>query len=60
MRKIKTEVIEDVVISENCPSAKKFYTGGESKLEFPFTISFMCEGDYKVSIRNGCVYVRPE
>lgn len=60
MRKQKTEVIEDMVVTKNCPGGRKIFTGGESVMEFPFTISFMCEGDYKVSIREGQVWVRED
>lgn len=60
MRKQKTEVIEDMVVTKNCPGGRKIFTGGESIMEFPFTISFMCEGDYKVSIREGQVWVRED
>ena len=60
MRKQKTEVIEDMVVTKNCPGGRKIFTGGESILEFPFTISFMCEGDYKVSIREGQIWVRED
>lgn len=60
MRKQKTEVIEDMVVTKNCPGGRKIFTGRESVMEFPFTISFMCEGDYKVSIREGQVWVRED
>lgn len=60
MYKQKNEVIEDMVITKNCPSRRKIFTGGESVLQFPFTISFMCEGNYKISIRNGEVFVGRE
>lgn len=60
MRKQKTEVIEDMVVTKNCLGGRKIFTGGESVMEFPFTISFMCEGDYKVSIREGQVWVRED
>ena len=60
MRKQKTEVIEDMVVTKNCPGGRKIFTGGESVMEFPFTISFMCEGNYKVSIREGQVWVRED
>ena len=60
MHKQKTEVIEDMVITKSSPGGRKIYTGGESVLQFPFTISFMCEGDYKVSIRNRQVIVRED
>lgn len=60
MRKQKTEVIEDMVITKTCSGGRKIFTGGESVLQYPFTISFMCEGDYKVSIRDGQVWVRED
>lgn len=60
MYKQKNEVIEDMVVTQNCPGGRKIFTGGESVLNFPFTISFMCEGNYKVSIRNGEVRVERE
>ena len=60
MHKQKTEVIEDMVVTETCSGGRKIYMGGKSVLQFPFTISFMCKGDYKVSIRDGEVFVRKE
>lgn len=60
MRKQKTEVIEDMVITKSCPGGRKIFTDITRGLEYPFTISFMCEGDYKVSIRNGEVWVRED
>ena len=57
MRKQKTEVIEDMVITETCPGGRKIYTGCKSVLQLPFTISFMCKGDYNVSIRDGEIVV---
>ena len=60
MRKQRTEVIEDMVVTETCSGGRKIYTGGESVLTFPFTVSFMCEGNYKVSIRDGEVWVRKD
>jgi len=57
MYKQRTEVIEDMTVTETCPGGRKIYTGGKSVLQPPFTISFMCKGDYKVSIRDGEVVV---
>lgn len=55
----KTEKIvkEDMIISKSCPGGKKIFTGGESILQLPFTISFMDKGKYKVRISNSQVVV---
>lgn len=56
----KTEKIvkEDMVVSKNCPSGTKIFTGGKSILEFPFTVSFMNEGEYRVKISESRVVVK--
>lgn len=55
----KTEKIikEDMVVGKNSPGSTKIFTGGKSTLEFPFTVSFMDEGEYKVQICKGKVVV---
>ena len=55
----KTEKIvkEDMIISKSCPGDKKIFTGGESMLQLPFTISFMDKGEYKVRVSNSQVVV---
>lgn len=55
----KTEKIvkEDMIVSKNCPGGKRIFTGGESILQLPFTISFMDKGEYKVRVSNSEVVV---
>lgn len=55
----KTEKIvkEDMIVSKSCPGGKRIFTGGESILQLPFTISFMDEGEYKVLVCNSRVVV---
>ena len=57
MYKTEKKVIEDMIVSESCPGGKHIFTGGESKLELPYTISFKSEGEYKVCINSGRVTV---
>ena len=46
-----------MVVSKNCPGITKIFTGGKCILEFPFTVSFMDEGEYRVQISGGRVVV---
>lgn len=57
MRKQQEIVVEDMVISESCPSARRIFTGGKSVLELPFTISFNAKGNYNVRISEDRVMV---
>lgn len=50
-------VKEDMIVSKSSPGGRIIFTGGESVLQWPFTISFMDEGEYKVRIRNSEVFV---
>lgn len=55
----KTEKIvkEDMIVSKSSPGGKRIFTGGESVLQLPFTVSFMDEGEYKVRVSNSQVVV---
>lgn len=57
-RKQQTVVTEDMIVSESCPGGRHIFTGGKSVLKLPFTISFMCEGDFTVHVDHGQVIVR--
>ena len=57
MYKTEKKVIEDMIVSESCPGGKHIFTGGESVLHLPFTISFADTGEYRVRINNGSVTV---
>lgn len=57
MYKQTKTVIEDVVVGKECPGIRKHFTGGESKLELPVTVSFLDEGEYKVHITGSHVFV---
>ena len=57
MYKTEKIVMEDMVISKNCPGKTKIFTGGKSILEFPFTVSFIDEGEYRVQISGSRVVV---
>ena len=50
-------VREDMKVTKSCPGGRHIFTGGASVLKFPFTISFMCEGDYTIHIDKGQVIV---
>lgn len=53
----KQEVKEDMVVSKSSPGGRHIFTGGESVLQLPFTISFKDTGDYTVHIDHGQVSV---
>ena len=57
MYKTQKIVIEDMTVSDNCPGERQTFTGGKSKLELPFTISFLSTGNYNVHIDEGQVVV---
>lgn len=57
-RKQQTVVVEDMVVSKSCPGGRHIFTGGKSVLELPFTVSFMCEGDFTVHVDHRQVVVR--
>lgn len=58
MYEIKKTVKEDMIVSKTSPIGKKIFTGGESVLQLPFTVSFMDEGEYKVHVSNSQVVVK--
>lgn len=53
MYKTERVVKEDMVVSKSSPGGKRIFTGGESVLQLPFTVSFMDKGEYKVRISDG-------
>ena len=55
----KTEKIvkEDMIVSKSSPGGKLIFTGGESVLQLPFTVSFMDKGEYKVRVSDSCIVV---
>lgn len=55
MYKTRKEVIEDIKIGDKSPKAKHIFTGRESTLQLPFTISFSNTGDYVVHIDKDMV-----
>lgn len=58
MYKAKQELINDMVVGcEGFSSQKKYFTGGESIMQFPVTVSFESEGEYTVIIRDGMLKV---
>lgn len=57
MYKTEKKVIEDMIVSGSCLEQKHTFTGGKNKLELPYTISFLSEGEYRVSIDSGTVNV---
>ena len=57
MYKTDKIVKEDMVVSKNCPGGTKIFTGGKSILEFPFTVSFMDEGEYRIQISGARVVI---
>lgn len=57
MYRTEKVIKEDMVITKNSPGGRKIFTGGESQLELPFTVSFMEKGDYRVSITDGQVSI---
>ena len=60
MYKPEQRVIEDMIVSKNSSGEKRIFTGGESVLKLPFTISFMDEGDYVIHISKGHVTVNKQ
>lgn len=45
-------VIEDAVIGKKPRSVTREYLTGYSEFQFPFTVSFCDEGEYKVTIKG--------
>ena len=46
------EVIEDAVVGNVCISSEKTFGMGYDSFQFPFTVSFESEGEYKVVIKG--------
>jgi hypothetical protein len=46
------EVVEDAVVGTYCKQAEKTFGIGYDSFQFPFTVSFDCEGKYEVVIKG--------
>lgn len=46
------EVVEDTVVGKNCYKSEKTFSHGYDSFQFPFTVSFDSEGEYKVVIKG--------
>ena len=57
MYKQERKVIEDINVSNRNTKMTRYFTGGESVLQLPLTVSFMDKGDYKVHIDSRRVTV---
>lgn len=46
------EVIEDAVVGKTCIKSEKVFGIGYDSFQFPFTVSFDSEGEYRVVIKG--------
>ena len=52
MRKLNTVVTEDLVVEPGFKVGTAFFNNGYDEFQFPFTVSFECEGKYEVVIEG--------
>ena len=58
MRTLNTVVTEDLVVEPGFAEGDKVFRDGYDKFQFPFTVSFECEGKYEVVIEGKKATVR--
>lgn len=58
MRTINTVVKEDLVVEPGFTKAYTEFRDGYDEFQFPFTVSFECEGKYEVVIEGKKATVR--
>ena len=58
MRKLNTVVTEDLIVEPGFSKASTEFRDGYDEFQFPFTVSFECQGRYEVVIEGKKATVR--